>query len=152
NKAAKDYYGVAGPAFVRAIETKGIESIVSTVRDIQDIFRTNVIKGTPAGQVLRVADRLGLVAAAGELAVNLEILPWQAGTVAEAVKGIFDGWHEDRGGDDPAEVRTGIEQIRALLERHGDGRFDPAIPDSNTRPVIDRLGYIHDEGGERQWW
>jgi putative DNA primase/helicase len=151
-KAAKVCYGVAGLAFVRAIETKGIESIVATVRDTQDVFRTNIIKGAPTGQVLRVADRLGLVAAAGELAVDLGILPWQAGTVAGAVKVIFDGWHEDRGGDDPAEVRTAIEQIRALLERHGDGRFDPASPDSNTRPVIDRLGYVHGQGSDRQWW
>src|SRR5262249_31836200 len=67
-----------------------------------------------------------------ELAISLDILPWQAGTVAGAVKVIFEGWHEDRGGDDPAEVRTAIEQIRGLLERHGDGRFDPAAPDPNT--------------------
>ena len=150
-KAAKDYYGVAGPAFVRAIETKGIESIVATVRETQDVFRANVIKGTPAGQVLRVADRLGLVAAAGELAISLDILPWQAGTVAGAVKVIFEGWHEDRGGDDPAEVRTAIEQIRGLLERYGDSRFDPTTTDPNTRPVIDRLGYFHGQGSDRQW-
>jgi putative DNA primase/helicase len=151
-KAAKDYYGVAGLAFVRAIETKGIESIVATVRDTQDVFRTNVIKGTPAGQVLRVADRLGLVAAAGELAISLDILPWQAGTVAGAVKVIFEGWHEDRGGDDPAEVRTAIEQIRGLLERYGDSRFDPATTNPNTRPVIDRLGYFHGQGNDRHWY
>ena len=151
-KAAKAYYGVAGAAFVKAIGNKGIESIVATVRETQDVFRTNVIKGTPTGQVLRVADRLGLVAAAGELAVDLGILPWQAGTVAGAVKVIFDGWHEDRGGDDPAEVRTAIEQIRALLERHGDSRFDSASAEPNTRPVIDRLGYVHGQGSDRQWW
>src|SRR5262245_2428081 len=150
-KAAKDDYGVAGLAFVRAIETKGIESIVATVRETQDVFRANVIKGTPAGQVLRVADRLGLVAAAGELAISLDILPWQAGTVAGAVKVIFEGWHEDRGGDDPAEVRTAIEQIRGLLERYGDSRFDPATTDPNCRPVIDRLGYFHGHGSDRQW-
>jgi uncharacterized protein (DUF927 family) len=150
-KAAKDDYGVAGLAFVRAIETKGIESIVATVRETQDVFRANVIKGTPAGQVLRVADRLGLVAAAGELAISLDILPWQAGTVAGAVKVIFEGWHEDRGGDDPAEVRTAIEQIRGLLERYGDSRFDPATTDPNSRPVIDRLGYFHGHGSDRQW-
>jgi len=101
-KAAKVSYGVAGPAFVREIESNGIESIVATIRETQDVFRANVIKGTPAGQVLRIADRLGLVAAAGELAISLGVLPWQAGTVAGAAKVIFDGWHEDRGGDDPA--------------------------------------------------
>lgn len=152
-KAAMTCYGVAGPAFVKAIEDKGIESVISTVRETQDVFRTGIIKGgTPAGQVLRVADRLGLVAAAGELAIDLGILPWQAGTVAGAVKVIFDGWHEDRGGDDPAEVRAAIEQIRGILERYGDSRFDAPNPAPDSRPVIDRLGYVHGEGGGRQWW
>jgi uncharacterized protein (DUF927 family) len=151
-KASAASYGVAGLAFVRAIKTTGIESIVTTIRETQEIFRTGVIKGTPSGQVLRVADRLGLVAAAGELAINLGILPWQAGTVAAAVRVIFDGWHEDRGGDGPAEVRSAIEQIRSILERHGDSRFDRTPPDINVRPVVDRLGYAHGEGSERQWW
>jgi putative DNA primase/helicase len=151
-KAAKLNYGVAGPAFVRAIESRGIENIVAAARETQDVFRTNVINGTPAGQVLRVADRLGLVVAAGELAVDLGILPWQAGTVAGAVKVIFNGWHDDRGGDDPAEVRTAIEQIRGILERYGDSRFDPPNPVVDSRPVIDRLGYVHGQGGDRQWW
>ena len=151
-KASAASYGVAGLAFVRAIKTTGIESIVTTIRETQEIFRTGVIEGTPSGQVLRVADRLGLVAAAGELAINLGILPWQAGTVAAAVRIIFDGWHEDRGGDGPAEVRSAIEQIRSILERHGDGRFDRTPPDINARPVVDRLGYAHGEGSKRQWW
>jgi uncharacterized protein (DUF927 family) len=151
-KAASSFYGVAGPAFVKAIEDMGIETVIGTIRETQEAFRNAVVKDVATGQVLRVADRFGLVAAAGELAVGFKILPWQAGIVASAIKVMFDAWHEDRGGDDPAEVRTAIEQIRTLLERHGDGRFDPATPDPNARPVIDRLGYVHGEGGNRQWW
>ena len=151
-KAAATYYGVAGPAFVKAIEDKGIESVISTIRETQEAFRSGVIKDSPAGQVLRVADRFGLVAAAAELAVELKILPWQARAATIATKAMFDSWHRDRGGDDLAEVRTAIEQIRALLERHGDGRFDPTTPDSNIRPVIDRLGYVHGKGTDREWW
>jgi uncharacterized protein (DUF927 family) len=151
-KAAATYYGVAGPAFVRAIEDKGIDNVVATIRETQEAFRNAVIGDAPTGQVQRVADRFGLVAAAGELAVELKILPWQAGAATNASKVMFDSWHQDRGGDDLAEVRAAIEHIRALLERHGDGRFDPTTPDSNTRPVIDRLGYVHGERADRQWW
>jgi putative DNA primase/helicase len=151
-KAAMTCYGVAGPAFVKAIQDKGIESIISTVREMQDAFRNGVISGAPTGQVLRVADRLGLVAAAGELAIGLSIVPWQAGSAASAVKIVFESWHQDRGHDDPAEIRAAIEQIRGLLERHGDGRFDPANPGPDSRPVIDRLGFVHGDGANRQWW
>jgi uncharacterized protein (DUF927 family) len=151
-RAAATFYGTAGSAFVKAIESAGIESAVSTIRATQEAFRNDVVKGSHTGQVLRVADRFGLVAAAGELAVALGILPWQVGIAADAADIMFEGWHQDRGGDDPAEVRTAIEQIRGLLERHGDGRFDSVTPHLDTRPVIDRLGYVHGEGEERQWW
>lgn len=150
-KAASSYYGVAGPAFVKAIEDRGIETVVATIRETQEAFREGVVRDVPTGQVLRVADRFGLVAAAGELAIELGVLPWQAGA-ARATKVMFESWHQDRGGNDPAEVHTAIEQIRGLFERHGDGRFDPASLDPNTRPVTDRLGYVHSEGSDRQWW
>jgi putative DNA primase/helicase len=151
-KTSSTSYGVAGPAFIKAIEDMGIESVVSTIRETQEAFRNGVVKDVTTGQVLRVADRFGLVAAAGELAVELKVLPWQAGTATNTSKTMFDSWHRDRGGNDPVEVRTAIEQIRALLERHGDGRFDLASPDPNARPVIDRLGYVHGQGSDRQWW
>jgi uncharacterized protein (DUF927 family) len=151
-KASSTFYGVAGPAFIKAIEDMGPESVVSTIRETQEAFRNGVVKDVATGQVLRVADRFGLVAAAGELAVGLKVLPWQAGTATNASKTMFDSWHRDRGGDEPAEVHAAIEQIRALLERYGDSRFDPTTPDPNTRPVIDRLGYVHGQGGDRQWW
>lgn len=151
-KAASTYYGVAGPAFVKAIEERGVDGVVATIRETQEAFREGVIGEAPTGQVLRVADRFGLVAAAGELAIGLGVLPWQSGTVTIAAKAMFDAWHADRGGNDPAEVRAAIEQIRGILERHGDGRFDATTLDPNTRPVIDRLGYIHGEGGDRAWW
>jgi putative DNA primase/helicase len=151
-KVASTYYGVAGPTFVKAIEDKGVESVVSTIRETQETFRNAVVKDVTTGQVLRVADRFGLVAAAGELAIELGILPWQAGAAANASRIMFDGWYQDRGSDDPAEVRAATEQIRGLLERHGDGRFDPTTPDSNTRPVIDRLGFVHGQGAAREWW
>jgi hypothetical protein len=64
---------------------------------------------------------------------------------------MFKVWHQDRGGDDPAEVHKAIEQFRRLLERYGDSRFDRATPDPNVRPVVDRLGYVHGDGNERQW-
>ena len=150
-QAAITFYGTAGPAFVRAIIAK-IDDVAAIARESLDTFREQVAADVQSGQVLRAANRIGLVALAGELAIQLGILPWPTGSVNEAAANVFRDWHMERGGNDPAEVRAAIEQIRTLLERHGDGRFDPATPDPNARPVIDRLGYVHGEGADRQWW
>jgi hypothetical protein len=56
----------------------------------------------PAGPAprarIRVAQRLGLIAAAGELATALELVPWQLGEAREAAAWALTQWIEGRGG------------------------------------------------------
>jgi uncharacterized protein (DUF927 family) len=150
-QAAITFYGTAGPAFIRAIIAK-TDDVATIAQESLDNFREQVAANVQSGQVLRAANRIGLVAVAGELAIQLRVLPWPTGSVNEAAADIFRGWQVDRGGNDPAEVRRAIEQIKGILERYVDSRFDPPNLDSDTRPVPDRLGYVHGEGTERQWW
>ena len=150
-QASVTSYGTAGPAFIRAIIAK-TEDVATIAQESLDTFREQVAAKVQSGQVLRAANRIGLVAVAGELAIQLGVLPWPTGSVNEAATDIFQDWQVARGGNDPAEVRGAIEQIRGLLERHGDSRFDLPNLDSDTRRVFDRLGYVHGEGAERQWW
>ena len=78
------------------------------------------------GQVSRVARRFGLIAAAGELAAGLGILPWPEGEAERAAARCFGDWLQARGGTGSAELRDGIAQVRAFLEAHGSSRFEPA--------------------------
>jgi hypothetical protein len=54
------------------------------------------------GQVSRVARRFGLVAAAGELATGLGVLPWPEGEAERAAARCFGDWLRARGGAGPA--------------------------------------------------
>jgi putative DNA primase/helicase len=100
--------------------------------------------------VLRAARRFALVGATGELAIQLGVLPWKPGVVAMATEELFSGWRHNRG-NDPTEIREAIEQIRTLLDRYGDSRFEPAGRSSDTRPVADRLGWMRGDGTDREW-
>jgi putative DNA primase/helicase len=144
-------YGTAGPAFIRAM-IANTDDFAIIAQESLDNFREQVAVNVQSGQVLRAANRIGLVAVAGELAIQLGVLPWPTGSINEAAADIFRDWQVNRGGNDPAEIRRAIEQIKGILERYGDSRFDPPNLDSDTRPVPDRLGYLHREGAERQWW
>ena len=150
--AAAKYFGTAGPAFVAAIEKSGLDEMVERARAFQGDFRRDVASGIKTGQVLRVADRLGLIAAAGELAASLGIVGWRPGVAAKALREVFTSWNADRGGDEPAEIQAAISQIAGLLELHGASRFDPAAPGADARPVHNRLGYVQGDGADRQWW
>ena len=150
-QASITFYGTAGPAFIKAIIAK-TDDVAAIAQESLDTFREQVAADVQSGQVLRAANRIGLVAVAGELAIRLGVLPWPTGSVNEAAADIFQDWQVERGGNDPAEVRRAIEQIKGILERYGDSRFDPPNLDADTRPVPDRLGYIHGAGDDRQWW
>jgi uncharacterized protein (DUF927 family) len=149
-EAAVTYYGTAGPAFVKALLAEGVDKIASHIRAAHDALTERIASGARSGQVLRAAQRFALCGAAGELAIQLGILPWPPGVVASATEELFANWRSDRG-EDPGEIRGAIEQIRTLLERYGDSRFDPANRTSDTRPASDRLGWARGEGDDKQW-
>ena len=69
------------------------------------------------GQVLRVVDRFALVAAAGELACDLEIVPWQKGDALKAAHRCFADWFDSRGGAEAGEVQAAISQVRLFIEK-----------------------------------
>jgi putative DNA primase/helicase len=149
--AAITYYGTAGPAFVAAIEAEGLTEIASMVRDAQDAIAARIAPAARNGQVLRAARRFALVSAAGELAIQLGVLPWTQGIVTAATEELFAGWWHGRGENDPAEIRDAIEHIRTLLDRYGDSRFDAAMRHPDMRRVSDRLGWVRGDGPIRQW-
>jgi putative DNA primase/helicase len=139
-----------GPAFVKAVSAEGVQKIAADFRAAQDALAERIAAGVRNGQVLRAAQRFALCGTAGELAIQLGILPWTPGAVADATAELFANWRSDRG-DDPGEIRAAIEQIRTLLERYGDSRFDPVNRTSDVRSVADRLGWTRGDGDNRQW-
>ena len=147
--AAISAYGTAGPEFVRRLIAERIdgETICAMVLD----FVAAVLPAGADGQIDRAAQRLGLIAVAGELATALRVTPWQAGAVRAAAAWALEQWIEGRGGTAPAEARQAIETVRLAIEQHGEARFE-AIGEGDARPVNNRLGWRKGEGGEREWW
>src|SRR5262245_2637012 len=109
--AASSAYGTAGPEFVRRIIAEGCDEVGNMIRGmVGDFVETTVLAGAD-GQIDRAAQRLGLVAAAGELATALGVTPWQEGAARAAAAWALERWIEHRGGTEPAEVRQAIEQV-----------------------------------------
>jgi uncharacterized protein (DUF927 family) len=94
------------------------------------------------GQVSRVAARFALVAAAGELAAAIGIVPWLDGEADRAAAVCFKAWLDRRGGVGSAEARAGVAQVQTFIESHGASRFVP-IWESGEDPskFINRAGY-----------
>src|SRR5262245_46098829 len=82
-RASITFYGTAGLAFIRAIIAK-TDDVAAIAQESLDAFREQVAANVQSGQVLRAANRIGLVAVAGELAIQLGVLSLPSGSVNEA--------------------------------------------------------------------
>jgi uncharacterized protein (DUF927 family) len=127
-------YGVAAVNFVAAV-VGDLDRIRSAAKAHIKNFDERYVPPGADGQVHRVAQRFALIAAAGELAVAANILPWPAGEATKAAGRMFRDWIDARGGVEPAEARAGITQIRDFLLAHGMGRFVPAWDETTTSPL-----------------
>jgi uncharacterized protein (DUF927 family) len=143
-------YGTAGPTFLSRIIGEGIDEVTRTTLDMVAAFRASVITGGADGQVLRAADRFGLVAVAGELAIAFEIVPWAAGDARAAAEACFRDWLDARGGSEAQEVREAIVRVRGFIEAHGDSRFE-LLDSMDIKPVLNRAGYRRGHGEQKEW-
>ena len=88
------------------------------------------------------------------MATGLGVTPWERGEAQRAARWAFERWLETRGGTSSHEERQAIEQVRLLIEKHGDARFECADGSSSTSTltVCDQLGWRKGEGDKREWW
>jgi putative DNA primase/helicase len=144
--ATQQHYGVASREYLAAIvpQIDEIRKMVTTV--VKAFCETYVPKGAD-GQVERVAQRFGLIAAGGEVAALYGIAPWERGHAVAAGAKCFEQWLAVRGGHDAAEIGDGIEQVRSFLLANGMARFIPAWEEVQSRtPIRDVAGYREQVG------
>jgi uncharacterized protein (DUF927 family) len=143
--ACRKYYGTAARSFIRCL-TAAEPELMDKVRGGVKAW---VAKQVPEGsdtQVERVADRFGLVAMAGELAIRFGVLPWARGTAYWAAEACFLSWLNHRGNNEGGEAHQGIQAIVDFIDSHGTSRF--ADIKSPLDRVQNRTGFhrIHDDG------
>jgi uncharacterized protein (DUF927 family) len=109
------------------------------------VFASRYLTEDASGQARRVADRFGLVGAAGELATKLGITGWTPGEAIVAAGRCFEDWLALRGGEGNQEERAMVSQVRGFLERHGEARFSDwrrsVAKDTHATRVQQRAGW-----------
>jgi uncharacterized protein (DUF927 family) len=147
--AATSAYGTAGPAFVEHLLQAGLDSVMPCLSEMISAFVESHVPGEADGQVKRAAARLALIGAAGELAREWNIVPWNEGAAMESAATALRAWVGLRGGHEPAEVHEAIRRVRAFIEAHGESRFEPIERDA--RVIHDRYGFRRHSGDDVEW-
>jgi hypothetical protein len=157
-KGACKCYGVAIHAYLerlvaeRETDPMGLEAkVCSYITEWRVAALKSIGDEQPDGQVIRVASRFALVAAAGRLATEWGILPWPPMFAGTATYRQFRAWAEKRGHTGAAETHQAIEIVLEALEKHGPARFE-STSEFTLNPVRDRLGYRTEiKEGERSF-
>lgn len=111
----------------RALLTRIVADLPAVTKDLARYQREFIAEYCPTnadGQVHRVAARLALVAATGELATALDIFPWEPGEATRGVARCFRAWLRKRGGIGSLETIEAVAQVRHFIEQHGSSRFE----------------------------
>lgn len=148
-EASRNYYGTALRAFLRLL-VKDRDSYAKQANEMMRSFEGKHCPKDADGQVHRVCGRFALIAAAGELATGMGILPWPEGEATKAALTCFHAWIEKRGGTGAAEVTAGLEQVRRFFQEHGNSRFED-VNATEPRTTGKRAGYRREENGNMQF-
>jgi len=139
NRAAMSYYGLPFRRYLELLTTDRDHFKEKASVWIRR-FEAEACPPHADGQVKRVANRFGLLAAAGELATEMGILPWRPGCAFWAAKRCFQDWVVARGGIGAAEEFTALIRVRDFIALHGTSRFEPWDSDKDER-IPNRVGY-----------
>ncbi len=162
-------YGTAGTAFLEALTAliaRDAET-AALIRERAQALRTAWLAALEdvGGQVLSVAFRFALVAIAGEMATELKLTGWPAGTAARGVERCFRAWLAQRGTLGAREDEQAVIQLRDFIHTHGSARFEvwqepdeatqaPSLPAERFR-TVSRAGWRRatlDEADGRLRW
>ena len=119
--ACAAHYGHAGPAFVRGLVADPAHWEGEAKR-LAKGFVTKATLDGDSGQANRGAARFAAVAAAGEMAAALGIVPWRSGEAEAAALACFGAWAAGFGRNGLREHRQILERIRNAIQA-GQSRF-----------------------------
>lgn len=133
NDAVTQHYGHLGPMFVEALIAQPKE-LYSAFAQVRKTFETE------SSQAGRVADRFAIMALAGELAIEHNLLGWPTGSATRACLFLFNEWLA-RMGDGNAEDRQILRGIADFIALHGDSRFSDVRAEHANLTVRERAGF-----------
>ncbi|WP_232220940.1 hypothetical protein [Paracoccus sp. J39] len=139
--AAREHYGHVLPAFVQRIiaqhglMTETLRPMITRLRNVM-LAAIGLPPDAKEGPVLRVLNRLALIAAAGEIGSRLGILPWRKGTATSALVEIAVIWHKAHAARPPSTAEAMAVRLAGYLRRN---RHRLCLPGAEPDP--DAIGW-----------
>jgi putative DNA primase/helicase len=155
-EVSRQYYGTAAPDFIRRV-IRHRKLLAEEYPSFQASFCATVVPSGADGQVRRVAEKFALVAYAGKLACEFNIVPIDAKEMTSHISQTFKLWLRERETAGSLEHTIAVRQIVHFLQTQGDHRFSVPTTDHKNVELIEpatksyRAGYIEKHGENCRW-
>lgn len=134
------YYGSAAISFLKKVtQPEYLVRVPILIKVLCEDFLAKNLPKESSGQVYRVCERFGLIAAAGELASEFNITGWAEGEAKKAASACFHDWLASRGGTGNQENTRILSQVKSFFEAHAESRFSHWQAESSR--TINRAGF-----------
>eukprot|EP01037_Dinobryon_pediforme_P016102 gene16102-16278_t len=142
--AALENYGHALPLFVERLLLDEVR-LIERFRQFEAEFLRDVLRDGDHGQIRRGAQRFAVVAAAGELASELDVAPWPAGEAHLGAVTLFKRWAEKFGRTAAREDADVIRVVRRYLEEYENLAFWKLKPDLSEEDALEAQAKAEDD-------
>ena len=152
-KRTPEHKGVVIDEFAKYVTSNFIEVKARAYNIIDDWLSINVPPEAD-GQVFRVARKFALVVAAGEIAIEAKILPFEKFSVGLHCTILFKNWLNKRGGTGSQEFKRMVDRLTDLLQKGINSRFLNADGTDESKSPKDNAGYkkIGADGTIEEFW
>jgi uncharacterized protein (DUF927 family) len=101
-------------------------------------FKEQYCPENASNQVVRVAEKFGLIAAAGELAIQFRIFPFNESEALESTGHWFKVWIKHREGTENTEIIKAKDKLNDHFNRYRDTNYE-LIDNDNTENVYNKV-------------
>lgn len=137
-RACREHFGWAGPAFVQKILAEGLDPLRTQLQPrLKEMVKTLTPSGA-AADVVRVVKRVAMIALAGELAIEWELLPWEKDVPRQAAQSMLERFIQHRGGAG-GQAEQAVKNVRAFMLAHARSRFADRTTDGQL--ALNLAGY-----------
>jgi len=139
-KRVKEHNGIVIDEFAKYI-TSNFADVKAKAYSIVDDWLSINLPPEANGQVARVARKFALVAAAGEIAIEAKILPFNKFDAMLHCAILFKNWLNKRGGSGSQEFKGIVDRLRSLIQEGINSRFLNADGTDENKSPRDNAGY-----------
>jgi putative DNA primase/helicase len=113
--ATKQCHGTFIPEWIKKLTE--LDNLDRRLGDEVDAYQNSWIAKNAGNQVKEVTKRFALLAAAGELAITLGLLPWPKGEVERSIRLTYNTWVDNRSSEADSEDEKIVVKLPIAMKR-----------------------------------